>query len=823
MSNEDRGSSPADGPAKVFENETEAFGHLIAGPRDWRGKQADEWLKRRGVDVEGVMLKALPRILERLPAEQVVQAMREETIQGIRDALRFVPEKRGSAHYKGLVLRLTEEADAAGRRERNASARATTAETARDHWQAEAESMARKEATARRRVGTVELDLNEALARAEKAEEQLRKLQESYDFVHEGRGRQRERAEQAERERDEARSELDRCKAFCRERIQEIHQWERWADLSPRGANVDAPPSNAMHAAAEELRAQGASERVGGRCHHCGHYETSLQRAEEKYAHCPSCERHTRWLPVHDGAEGAELGENQWRCESGLVCTFSDATEDGITLSWSDDVAPKHHKLADVTRHGLKEAAERWHAKNRPLLPDECREQGKPPRKMAAGEIRLLDGSPGLLGIGSARENPTIYVQGVGFHHTLHELLDKSEGPFIDTTQRDRAFAWFLTQLLSDLCLTDDGRSVRPMATNEVRDVVTGKGLRMVLGATGYHSDEDSVFVLAVERNAHYCYATENPPADSPFSLPSNRLRVEAFLVQQSSITDSVQRRTSGENPEKAQGDLGSDGAVLPEAHSGRTSRRPYVTTHDDETLLEWWNGDRKLSVYIDDGGIRALKVGPGAEIVDVDLALGGWAAARDWLNGTGRKTEESDGETKDMRRVLPSLPVERRSVDMHAPDATDNEDRADEAGATVSPERPPGIPASATICAEVVDGLGRKVGAWFDGGDVPLVEMWDPDSGHPWSWAPDCESQWMGDFDERMTPSAAAQCRQLYERGMVEQAEIKAWAENMAGFVCDESIDTGAKTAAALAAETTPKPALTADSTELPEEGGTP
>ncbi|HEY3494802.1 MAG TPA: hypothetical protein VGK73_08960 [Polyangiaceae bacterium] len=81
--------SPADGPAKVFENETEAFGHLIAGPRDWRGKQAYDWLKLRGVDVEGVMLKALPRILERLPAEQVVQAMGEETRRAIGSALQL--------------------------------------------------------------------------------------------------------------------------------------------------------------------------------------------------------------------------------------------------------------------------------------------------------------------------------------------------------------------------------------------------------------------------------------------------------------------------------------------------------------------------------------------------------------------------------------------------------------------------------------------------------------------------------------------------------------------------------------------------------------
>lgn len=103
-------------------------------------------------------------------------------------------------------------------------------------------------------------------------------------------------------------------------------------------------------------------------------------------------------------------------------------------------------------------------------------------------------------------------------------------------------------------------------------------------------------------------------------------------------------------------------------------------------------------------------------------------------------------------------------------------------------PSRPEGIPASATIWAEVVDGLGRKVGAWFEGGYVPCVEMWDPDGNHSWSWAPDpdCESQWKGDFDERMTPSAAAQCRQLYEKGLAHlaaEATHQALAEDLEDF----------------------------------------
>lgn len=36
----------------------------------------------------------------------------------------------------------------------------------------------------------------------------------------------------------------------------------------------------------------------GARCHRCGHYETSYERATSLYAHCPSCSRHTRWLRV---------------------------------------------------------------------------------------------------------------------------------------------------------------------------------------------------------------------------------------------------------------------------------------------------------------------------------------------------------------------------------------------------------------------------------------------------------------------------------------------------------------------------------------------
>mgnify|MGYP000564809254 CR=1 FL=1 len=44
--------------------------------------------------------------------------------------------------------------------------------------------------------------------------------------------------------------------------------------------------------------AEAASIDDGGRCHHCGHFEISYTKASERYAHCPSCNRHTRWIRV---------------------------------------------------------------------------------------------------------------------------------------------------------------------------------------------------------------------------------------------------------------------------------------------------------------------------------------------------------------------------------------------------------------------------------------------------------------------------------------------------------------------------------------------
>lgn len=39
---------------------------------------------------------------------------------------------------------------------------------------------------------------------------------------------------------------------------------------------------------------------IGARCRVCGHYETNYAKAEERYAHCPSCGRAPHWLPVKE-------------------------------------------------------------------------------------------------------------------------------------------------------------------------------------------------------------------------------------------------------------------------------------------------------------------------------------------------------------------------------------------------------------------------------------------------------------------------------------------------------------------------------------------
>lgn len=42
----------------------------------------------------------------------------------------------------------------------------------------------------------------------------------------------------------------------------------------------------------------------GARCRVCGHYETSFDRAEAQYAHCPSCSRAPHWVRVAEMEKG---------------------------------------------------------------------------------------------------------------------------------------------------------------------------------------------------------------------------------------------------------------------------------------------------------------------------------------------------------------------------------------------------------------------------------------------------------------------------------------------------------------------------------------
>lgn len=66
----------------------------------------------------------------------------------------------------------------------------------------------------------------------------------------------------------------------------------------------------------------------GARCHRCGHYETSYERAESRYAHCPSCGRHTRWLRVAAGSADPNPTSDEWR----VVDSYS--TGGGVLNSW---------------------------------------------------------------------------------------------------------------------------------------------------------------------------------------------------------------------------------------------------------------------------------------------------------------------------------------------------------------------------------------------------------------------------------------------------------------------------------------------------------
>lgn len=110
------------------------------------------------------------------------------------------------------------------------------------------------------------------------------------------------------------------------------------------------------------------SERVGARCHHCGHYETSLRRAEEKYAHCPSCDRHTRWLPVVASESRTEVTcADSARAEVLRCAALLETQARGMALLRSVDATESAKWLREVAAE-LRKAAEPardtwWHCK----------------------------------------------------------------------------------------------------------------------------------------------------------------------------------------------------------------------------------------------------------------------------------------------------------------------------------------------------------------------------------------------------------------------------------------------------------------------------
>ena len=48
----------------------------------------------------------------------------------------------------------------------------------------------------------------------------------------------------------------------------------------------------------------------GARCHRCGHYETSALYALLNYAHCPACDKHTRWRHPDTGVALLAVGND---------------------------------------------------------------------------------------------------------------------------------------------------------------------------------------------------------------------------------------------------------------------------------------------------------------------------------------------------------------------------------------------------------------------------------------------------------------------------------------------------------------------------------
>lgn len=501
-------------------------------------------------------------------------------------------------------------------------------------------------------------------------------------------------------------------------RVTTVHEVSMWHSASHGGvvafeANGDHWPESdwtpAMHAAAEELRAQ-----------------------------------------------GAELGENQWRCPDGGIatvrrCGIGNVEFDGPMPGTGFSYPICGDKLGEVLYgEGLHDFACAYHLKHYTLLPDECREQGKPPRKMVDGEVRLANGEPVQL-IGDA--NPYVRFDGQNGGDVFCWLFvtgeRAAESPFNDLAQYARGLAWWIKNAPADLCLTDDGRSVRTMATNEVRDVVTGKGLMM--RRFGLHE----AHIGTESWRWRIDWEPEKECRDHPCSLPSNRLRVEAFLKDHGAADhESAVVSHAGDVQQSAVGAaLPIDGdatvqeaAVLPEAHSGSPSG--------------------ELSAPCRCGKCPGYRFTPDGKAFDRDCPTCNGT-------GTGRKTEESDGKTEEahggQRSSTSVQPVGQhdhrcQSTPSHLQEVSGDPGVGEAQQAAASKVRPLGVPASATIWAEVE--VVKRCAAWFE----PRKNQWCPDGvvlDNPTGgnfWTPE-------NSDKHWHPQTAAQCRQLYEKGLAHLA----------------------------------------------------
>lgn len=225
--------------------------------------------------------------------------------------------------------------------------------------------------------------------------------------------------------------------------------------------------------------------------------------------------------------------------------------------------------------------------------------------------------------------NPTADGAEASIDGIHYDFFTFAPGPAMASAMRPGLIAFWARNAPADLCLTDDGRSVRKMAPNEVRDVVTGKGLGMymvTLGAVGIGPKSSS-------GNAQWLYCpprtAEQHITAHPCSLPSNRMRVEAFLAQATSGGEVPPGPPQDDKADEVQRSEPA-AAVLPEAHSGSPSGEKCETCR-------------------------------GAGVVTVEDR---WCPT---CNGTGRKTEESDGLVQ--RDSLPAQGLEARNVRSEEPE----------------------------------------------------------------------------------------------------------------------------------------------------------